>query len=127
MANADLQKRREYNRAYMRRWSKTAKGRATRAAWVTVNREKQQAYMASYCRTDKYREAMRLIDIRRRPGIKALSKAISESLVALFEVLPTEWHKQLALEILDSSSCQDLCWTNPDLEDYIVEYTEEVQ
>jgi hypothetical protein len=53
-------------------------------------------------------------------------RAIAESLVALFPELPSDgWRVQLAHEILNSSSGQTLCWVNTQLEDYIVEYTEE--
>jgi hypothetical protein len=53
-------------------------------------------------------------------------KAIAESLVALFPLLPdNDWREQFASNILNSNSGQTLCWVSPNLEDLIVEYTEE--
>lgn len=54
------------------------------------------------------------------------TKAIAESLITLFALLPDDaWRAQLAQEIQQSGSCSTLTWASGDLEALVVEYSGE--
>ena len=73
---------------------------------------------------ESYRERLKRWNEINTPGVTARKRAISESLTALFEILPHDgWRRQLAHEILNSSSGQTLCWVDSRLEDHVATHT----
>jgi hypothetical protein len=91
-----------------------------RRAWAVANPEKIREYSrvfyASAAGRDYYRNY--------KHQSSALARAIAESLITLFEILPHDgWRRQLAAEIVNSDSGQTLGWASARLEDHLVAHT----
>jgi len=108
---------RAYMKAYHKKWNKSEAQRRYEKS------PSRQMYYRLRRMNASYREYQRQYNI----SVTARTRAIAESLVTLFPLLPDiRWREQFAKEIFDSNSGQTLCWVNSNLEDLIVEHTGEI-